>query len=148
MMVVFMAMFVLVRVIMTMVVMVMIVHVVMYMEMGDGMCMPMIVFMVIMVMIDVVMMIVVMVVVVGFPLLMAVDGHRHVGAGDAAGHGRLRRHVDARETQAVHLLQEGGLLLLAQKLKKGSGKHVASAPHGTFDVKGFHVTSPPVLPFD
>ena len=148
MMVVFMAMFVLVRVIMTMVVMVMIVHVVMYMEMGDGMCMPMIVFMVIMVMIDVVMMIVVMVVVVGFLLFMAVDGHRHVGAGAAAGHGRLRRHMDAGEPQTVHFLQEGGLLLLAQKLKEGGGEHIPGTPHGTLNVKGFHVTSPPVLPFD
>ena len=148
MMVVFMAMFVLVRVIMAMAVMVMIVHVVMYMEMGDGMCMPMIVFMVIMVMIDVVMMIVVMVVVVGFPLLMAVDGHRHVGAGDAAGHGRLRRHMDAGETQAVHLFQKGSLLLLAQEFKEGGGEHIPGTPHGTLNVKGFHVTSPPVLPFD
>lgn len=148
MMVVFMAMFVLVRVIMAMAVMVMIVHVVMYMEMGDGMCMPMIVFMVIMVMIDVVMMIVVMVVVVGFPLLMAVDGHRHVGAGDAAGHGRLRRHVDAGETQGVHLFQKGCFLLLAQEFKEGGGEHIPGTPHGTFNVKGFHVTVPPVLPFD
>lgn len=158
-MVVFMAMFVLVRVVMTMVVivyvvMLMVMDVVMYVEMGDGVLMPMIVFMVIMVimvimvMIAVVVMIVVMVVVVVVPLLLAVDGHRHVGARDATGHRRLRRHVDARETQAVHLLQEGGLLLLAQKLKEGSGKHVASAPHGTFDVKVFHVISPPVLPFD
>ena len=143
MMVVFMAMFVLVRVIMTMVVMVMIVHVVMYMEMGDGMCMPMIVFMVIMVMIDVV-----MVVVVGFLLFMAVDGHRHVGAGDAAGHGRLRRHMDAGETQAVHLFQKGSLLLLAQEFKEGGGEHIPGTPHDTLNVKGFHVTVPPVLPFD
>lgn len=156
MMVVFMAMFVLVRVVVTMVVivyvvMLMVMDVVMYVEMGDGVPMPMIVFMVIMVimvMIAVVVMIVVMVVVVVVPFLLAVDGHRHVGARDAAGHRRLRRHVDAGETQAVHLLQEGGLLLLAQKLKEGSGKHVASAPHGTFNVKGFHITSPPVLPFD
>ena len=153
MMVVFMAMFVLVRVVVTMVVivyvvMLMVMDVVMYVEMGDGVPMPMIVFMVIMVMIAVVVMIVAMVVVVVVPFLLAVDGHRHVGARDAAGHRRLRRHVDAGETQAVHLLQEGGLLLLAQKLKEGSGKHVASAPHGTFNVKGFHITSPPVLPFD
>ena len=152
MMVVFMAMFVLVRVVVTMVVivyvvMLMVMDVVMYVEMGDGVPMPMIVFMVIMVMIAVVVMIVVMVVVV-LPLLVAVDGHRHMGARDAAGHRRLRRHADAGETQAVHLLQEGGLLLLAQKLKEGSGKHVPGAPHGTFNVKGFHITSPPVLPFD
>lgn len=158
MMVVFMAMFVLVRVVVTMVVivyvvMLMVMDVVMYVEMGDGVPMPMIVFMVIMVMIAVVVMIVVvmivvMVVVVVVPFLLAVDGHRHVGARDATGHRRLRRHVDAGETQAVHLLQEGGLLLLAQKLKEGSGKHVPGAPHGTFDVKRFHITSPPVLPFD
>lgn len=144
-------MIVVVMVVIVYVVMLMVMDVVMYVEMGDGVPMPMIVFMVIMVimvMIAVVVMIVVMVVVVVVPFLLAVDGHRHVGARDAAGHRRLRRHVDAGETQAVHLLQEGGLLLLAQKLKEGSGKHVASAPHGTFNVKGFHITSPPVLPFD
>ena len=150
MMVVFMAMFVLVRVAVTMVVivyvvMLMVMDVVMYVEMGDGVPMPMIVFMV---MIAVVVMIVAMVVVVVVPFLLAVDGHRHVGARDAAGHRRLRRHADAGETQAVHLLQEGGLLLLAQELEEGGGKHVPGAPHGTFNVKGFHITSPPVLPFD
>ena len=156
MMVVFMAMFVLVRVAVTMVVivyvvMLMVMDVVMYVEMGDGVPMPMIVFMVIMVimvMIAVVVMIVVMVVVVVVPFLLAVDGHRHVGARDAAGHRRLRRHADAGEPQTVHLLQEGGLLLLAQKLEEGGGEHVPGAPHGTFNVKGFHITSPPVLPFD
>ena len=153
MMVVFMAMFVLVRVAVTMVVivyvvMLMVMDVVMYVEMGDGVPMPMIVFMVIMVMIAVVVMIVAMVVVVVVPFLLAVDGHRHVGARDAAGHRRLRRHADAGETQAVHLLQEGGLLLLTQELEEGGGEHVPGAPHGTFNVKGFHITSPPVLPFD
>ena len=153
MMVVFMAMFVLVRVAVTMVVivyvvMLMVMDVVMYVEMGDGVPMPMIVFMVIMVMIAVVVMIVAMVVVVVVPFLLAVDGHRHVGARDAAGHRRLRRHADAGEPQTVHLLQEGGLLLLAQKLEEGGGEHVPGAPHGTFNVKGFHVTVPPVLPFD
>ena len=152
MMVVFMpvlvGMIVVVMVVIVYVVMLMVMDVVMYVEMGDGVPMPMIVFMVIMVMIAVVVMIVAMVVVVVVPFLLAVDGHRHVGARDAAGHRRLRRHADAGETQAVHLLQEGGLLLLAQKLKEGSGKHVPGAPHGTFNVKGFHITSPPVLPFD
>ena len=128
--------------------MIMVMDVVMYVEMGDGVPMPMIVFMVIMVMIAVVVMIVVMVVVVVVPFLLAVDGHRHVGARDAAGHRRLRRHADAGETQTVHLLQEGGLLLLTQELEEGGGKHVPGAPHGTFNVKGFHITSPPVLPFD
>lgn len=164
-MVVFMAMVVPVGVVMTMVVIVyvvMLMHVVMdvvvYMEMGGGVYVLMV--MVIVVMIGVLMMLVVvtvmvmimvvvpMVVVVVVPLLMAVDGHRHMGARDAAGHRRLRRHVDAGETQAVHLLQKGGLLLLAQKFKEGGGEHVPGAPHGAFDVKGFHVTSPPVLPFD
>ena len=146
-------MIVVVMVVIVYVVMLMVMDVVMYVEMGDGVPMPMIVFMVIMVMIAVVVMIVVvmivvMVVVVVVPFLLAVDGHRHVGARDAAGHRRLRRHVDAGETQAVHLLQEGGLLLLAQELEEGGGKHVPGAPHGTFNVKGFHITSPPVLPFD
>ena len=153
MMVVFMAMFVLVRVAVTMVVivyvvMLMVMDVVMYVEMGDGVPMPMIVFMVIMVMIAVVVMIVAMVVVVVVPFLLAVDGHRHVGARDAAGHRRLRRHADAGEPQTVHFLQEGGLLLLTQELEEGGGEHVPGAPHGTFNVKGFHVTVPPVLPFD
>ena len=128
--------------------------------MGDGVNVPMIVVVVIVVMIGVLMMfvvvtimvmvvvVVIMVVVVVVPLLMAVDGHRHMGARDAAGHRRLRLHVDAGKAQAVHLLQKGGLLLLAQELKEGGGEHVPGAPHGTFNVKGFHVTSPPVLPFD
>ena len=122
--------------------MIMVMDVVMYVEMGDGVLMPMIVFMVIMVMI------VVMVVVVVVPLLLAVDGHRHVGARDAAGHRRLRRHADAGEPQTVHFLQEGGLLLLTQELEEGGGEHVPGAPHSAFNVKGFHVTVPPVLPFD
>lgn len=164
-MMVFMAMVVLVGVVMTMVVyVVMLMHVVMdvvmYMEMGHGVSVPMLVVVVIVVMSGVLMMLVVvtimvmpvvvviMVVVVVVPLLMAVDSHRHMGARDAAGHGRLRRHVDAGETQAVHFVQKGGLLLLAQKFKEGGGEHVPGTPHGTFDVKGFHVTSPPVLPFD
>lgn len=160
-MVVFMPMFVPVGMVMTMVVIVvvMLVHVVMdvvmYMEMGNGVYMLMIVVMsrvlvmlavvTIMVMIVV---IVIMVMVLVVPLLMAVDGHRHVGTRDAAGHRRLRRHMDAGETQSVHFFQKGGLLLFTQKLKEGGGEHVPGTPHGTFDVKGFHVTSPPVLPFD
>ena len=140
-------MIVVVMVVIVYVVMLMVMDVVMYVEMGDGVPMPMIVFMVIMVMIAVVVMIVVMVVAV-LPLLVAVDGHRHMGARDAAGHRRLRRHADAGEPQTVHFLQEGGLLLLAQKLKEGGGEHIPGTPHGTLNVKGFHVTSPPVLPFD
>ena len=141
-MVVFMAMVVIVYVVMLMHV---VMDVVVHMEMGHGVSVPMLVVVTVMVMI---MVVVPMVVVVVVPLLMAMDGHRHVGAGDAAGHRRLRRHVDAGETQAVHFVQKGGLLLLAQKFKEGGGEHVPGAPHGAFDVKGFHVTSPPVLPFD
>ena len=109
----------------------------MVMNVGDGMCM-----LVVMVVMFMVMGVVVL------PFLLAVDGHRHVSAGDAAGHRRLRRHMDAGETQTVHFLQKGGLLLLAQKLEEGGGEHVSGAPHGAFKVKGFHVTVPPVLPFD
>ena len=116
-------------------------NMVMVMYMGDGMCMVVTV-------VVMVVMFAVMVVVVVVPFLLAVDGHRHVGARDATGHRRLRRHADAGEPQTVHFLQEGGLQLLTQELEEGGGEHVPGAPHSAFNVKGFHVTVPPVLPFD
>ena len=141
---------------MVVVVMVMMVVVVMFMIVPMVMVMVVVMFMIVLMVMMVVMVMDVIVsmgmggcvpVVVGL-LLLTVDGHRHVGTCDAAGHRRLRRHPDAGQSQTVHLRQKLGLLFLGQELVEGGGEHIAGAPHGALDIKRFHVISPPVLPFD
>ena len=82
----------------------------------------------------------------GLHLLLAVDGHRHVGAHDAAGGGLPGLHPDAGELQAVHGAEEA--LLVLQQLVESGHEHVTGRPHIALQIQGFHVTIPPDLPFD
>ena len=67
-------------------------------------------------------------------LLLAVDRHLHVGAGDAAGDGLPGRHRDAGE-QAVHGVPKDVLLGLGQQLVQGGHQHVAGGAHITFQIQ-------------
>ena len=71
-------------------------------------------------------------------LLLAVDRHRHVGAGDAAGGGSLGLHPDAGQAQGVHGVQKR--LLVLQKLIQGGHQHIPGGAHIAFNVKYFHFT--------
>ena len=70
-------------------------------------------------------------------LLLAVDRHLHVGAGDAAGDGLPGRHRDAGE-QAVHGVPKDVLLGLGQQLVQGGHQHVAGGAHIAFQIQCFH----------
>ena len=82
----------------------------------------------------------------GLHLLLAVDGHCHVGAHDAAGGGLPGLHPDTGEPQAVHGAEEA--LLVLQQLVESGHEHVTGRPHIALQIQGFHVTIPPDLPFD
>lgn len=68
-------------------------------------------------------------------LLLAVDGHVHVGAADAAGGGAPGRHRHTGD-QAVHGVQEAGLVL--QQLIEGGHQHIAGGAHVAFQIQCFH----------
>lgn len=81
----------------------------------------------------------------GLRLLLAVHRHRHVGARDAAGGGRLGLQPHPGEPQAVHGIQEP--LLVLQQFIQGGHEHIPGGPHIAFQVKCLHLI-PPDLPFD
>ena len=81
----------------------------------------------------------------GFGLLLSVHSDGHVGAGDAAGGGFLGLHPDTWEAQAVHGVQKP--LLVLQQLVQGGHEHVTGGPHIALNIKCFHVSVPPDLPF-
>ena len=83
----------------------------------------------------------------GLMLLLAVYGHRHVGAGNAAGGGGLGLQPDPRQAQPVHGAEKPRLVL--QQLVQGGHKHVPGGPHAAFQIKCFHISSSPSsLPSD
>ena len=79
----------------------------------------------------------------GGVLLIAMDGHGHVGARNAAGLGVCRAHRHAGQPQGVHLVHKG--LLVVQKLVQGGHQHIAGCAHGAFDVKRFHSSFNPSI---
>ena len=79
----------------------------------------------------------------GGVLLLAMDGHGHVGARNAAGLGVCRAHRHAGQAQGVHLVHKG--LLVVQKLVQGGHQHIAGCAHGAFDVKRFHSSVNPSI---
>ena len=81
----------------------------------------------------------------GLRLLLAVHRHRHVGARDAAGGGRLSLQMHPGEPEVVHGIQEP--LLVLQQFVQGGHEHIPGGPHIAFQVKCFHLI-PPDLPFD
>ena len=75
-------------------------------------------------------------------LLLAVNRHRHMGAGDAALHRRLGGHLHAGQAQAVHLVQKSRLVV--HKLQQGGHKHIAGGPHAAVQIQCFHSFLPPM----
>ena len=82
----------------------------------------------------------------GLSLLLAVHGDGHVGARDAAGGGGLSLQMYPGQPQTVHGIQKA--LLVLQQLVQGGHEHIPGGPHIALDVERFHVSVPPVLPFD
>ena len=76
-------------------------------------------------------------------LLLAVDGHRHVGARNAAGGGGagLRRHP--RQAQVVHPGHKGGAGVRVQQFVQGGHQHIAGGAHVAFKIQRFHRRSVP-----
>jgi hypothetical protein len=68
--------------------------------------------------------------------LFTVDCHRHVGTGDATLHGRLGGEFHPGDTQVVHTLHK--LLRVGMEFQQGSGEHVSSGAHITFQIQCFH----------
>ena len=69
-------------------------------------------------------------------LLLAVHGHAHVGAGDAALHGGLGGEGHAGQIQAVQLFDKGRLV--GQQFQQRRGEHIAGRAHGALDIEHFH----------
>ena len=70
-------------------------------------------------------------VVVAF-LLLAVDGHGDMRAGDAALHGRLLLHADARKAERVQFFDKA--VGVRQKLQQCGGQHVARRAHAAVQI--------------
>ena len=75
-------------------------------------------------------------------LLLTVDHHTHVGAGDTLAADALRLHRETGD-QAVHGVQE--LLLLRVQLVESAHEHIPCRPHGALQVQGFHASSTPFI---
>jgi hypothetical protein len=88
-----------------------------------------------MIMVMIVMVFMVMVMnVLGF-FLLAVHGHLHVGARNAALDGLLRFHMHAGQAQAVHFFNES--LFVGNQFQQRRHQHIARRAHGAFQIQGF-----------
>ena len=102
-----------------------------------------VVMMVVMIVVIIVVMMVVVVVVVGHvvaELLLAIHGHSHMGAGDAALFGALALHAHAGQAQGVHAGGEG--VGVGHEFGEGGHQHIAGGAHAAFDVERFHGSIP------
>ena len=92
----------------------------------------------VMMMVVVVMMVAVMV----MPLLLTVDAHRHMNAGDAPARDRLRFHCHAGH-QTVHDMQK--VFLFFVQFKQRTHQHIACRAHGALPIQRPHVSSTPFI---